>query len=74
MPDVRKAIARSKVYKVQLDAIRLELWNLDEKCSKGELSEDEDRYYNALERSEKRVLKNWRLFRAKHNLSNAGVS
>jgi hypothetical protein len=60
------ANAKSKTYKVQLDAIRLKLWELDEKVSQGEeLTSHEDRFYDALEEAEKRILQSWRMFRTK---------
>jgi len=72
--DKRDAIARSRVYKIQLDAVRLKIWDLDEKCSNEGLSSQEDREYEALETTERRILRNWRTFRRKAGLSNEAVS
>ena len=74
MTDRRDALAKSSTYKIQLDAIRLKIWELDEKSGKEGLSPQENREYDALENADKRLLQTWRSFRTKNGLSNDAVS
>lgn len=68
--DVRKTIAKSNVYKVQLRAIRVKLWELDHK---DEFTRQDRFDYDALEKGDARTLKNWRRFNTKNGLSNEAV-
>ena len=68
--DVRKTTAKSNVYKVQLRAIRMKLWELDHK---DEFTRQDRFDYDALENSDAKTLKKWRRFNTKNGLSNEAV-
>lgn len=74
MKNIKNAIAKSRTYKIQLDAIRQKLWELDQKDSVFGLTRSENREYDALEEADKRILQTWRTFRTKNGLSNEAVN
>ncbi len=69
-----KAVSTSNTYKLQLKAIRLRLWDLDEMDAHQELNRKQVAEYKALEAADKRVLAAWRESRTKNGLSNEAVN
>jgi hypothetical protein len=70
----RQIVAKSETFNIQLNAIRLEIWALDEKISReGTLSLIDDIRYDALVEADARILKTWKTFRTKSGLSNDAI-
>lgn len=62
----REVIAKSKIYKIKLQAMAEKLETLDDKSS---LTKQEDVEYNALKRSYKGTAMAWIKFRKGHNMA-----